>query len=596
MLGFGLVGAFSILVVATGALSLDGRPYRILVAIAATTVALDVGFVLLSWRRFTRWMLLFFPVLLVLSEVALSLLTKNVAANYTAFFTLAFLYVGLTQPRGVGPGFALLATPAWVIAQQRWTASVGIRLSLTLVVWLLLSEVLADRSARGRATTTRLVAQANTDVLTGLASRLFISDQIERLEKESEASPSSLLFIDLDGFKTVNDTFGHAAGDELLVAVAERLRSTLRVGDVAARLGGDEFATLLVGSTLAQATEVANRMLPVLSGPFPLSRGRVAVTASIGIVEITPPASAKSVLRDADLAMYEAKSSGRNRLSVFEEDMQVRMTRRLELETELRDALECNQFEIHYQPVVNMGTGTTIGAEALLRWRHPRRGLLAPGDFLATSEELGLMEPLGDWILHQACRQAATWQSTDPARAFTIAVNLSGQEIFAVDLKSRVERALASSGLPGALLVLEITERVIMADALLARRRLEELRSLGVRIAIDDFGTGYSSLSYLRELPIDILKIDQSFVAPLGSDHQALALLRSITSIADALLLDVIVEGVETAAQVEILSELGCHIAQGFYFGRPVSADDLSNILAWARGNEDSARASPGFS
>jgi len=580
LLGVGLVGTFSLLVLVSSlALGLDDATLRTTAGVAGGTATVDLALLQLPWRRAAGWLLIVFPVLLVSSEVTLAMVTKGVAVNYTAFFTLAFLYIGLTQPRGTGPGFALLAIPGWVVIQHGWSVGVVIRLLLTLAIWLVLSDVLAVRTARGRATTKRLIAQANTDILTGLASRLLLSDRIEHLGTDADAARSCLLFIDLDGFKTVNDTYGHAAGDELLIAIAQRVRTTLREGDLAARLGGDEFAVLLSDRDIAQATQVANRMLSTLSAPIPLRRGRVAVTASIGIVGIAPPATAERVLRDADLAMYEAKSSGRNRLSIFEPNMQVRMTERLELETELRDGLEANEFELQYQPVVHMGTGAIVGAEALLRWRHPRRGLLAPDEFLVTSEELGLMEPLSDWILRQACHQAYAWQSIDSARAFSIAVNLSAPEMFAADLKGRVERALSDAGLPGALLVLEITERVIMTDAALARQRLEELRSLGVRIAIDDFGTGYSSLAYLRELPIDILKIDRSFVTPLGSDHQALALLRSITAIAEALSLDVIVEGVETAAQVEILNALGCHIAQGFYFGRPTSAEDLGNCL-----------------
>ena len=260
----------------------------------------------------------------------------------------------------------------------------------------------------------------------------------------------------------------------------------------------------------------------------------MAITASIGIVEVVPPATAESVLRDADRAMSEAKAAGRNRISIYEGSMHDRMVRRLELETELRDALAQDQFEVHYQPVVHSATNVIIGAEALLRWRHPQRGLLTPDSFLSVSEEMGLMEPLGDWILRRACIQANEWQMIDPARAFSIAVNLSAPEMFSADLIGRVDRALAESGLPGKLLVLEITERIMMADTQQARRQLQELRRLGVRIAIDDFGTGYSSLAYLRDLPIDILKVDRSFVDPLGADHQALALLRAIVGIADA--------------------------------------------------------------
>jgi diguanylate cyclase (GGDEF)-like protein len=592
LLGAGLVGAFCIVLFGTSsALHLETDALRATTTVAGVTAAIDLCFLVLLWSRPGPWTLLSFPLLLMASDVAMGLLTEGVALSYSGFFTLAFFYVGLTQRRGTGPVLAVLAGPAWVLTQGPWNSGVGIKLILAIVIWLLLSDVLAVRTTRSRINTRRLVVQANTDALTGLASRLLLADTIEGLPMMPKRSESSLLFIDLDGFKSVNDTYGHAIGDELLVVVADRIRSTLREGDLAARLGGDEFAALLDVCDLDRATQVANRILSAVSEPITLSRGRVAVTASIGIVKIVPPATAEHVLRDADLAMYEAKSAGRHRLSIFARDMQVRVTDRLELETELRDALGVDQFEVYYQPVVHMGTGAIVGAEALLRWRHPRRGLLAPAEFLDAAERMGLMDLLGDWVLQQACTQAREWQPIDPARVFTMAVNLSVPEMFAANLTNRIERALENAELPAGLLVLEITEGVIMADATLASQRLQEVRSLGVRIAIDDFGTGYSSLAYLRELPIDILKIDQSFVAPLGTDNQAVALLRSIVAMANALVLDVIVEGVETFDQVEMLENLDCHIAQGFYFGRPASARDFGNRLARTREGRGSTRA-----
>jgi EAL domain-containing protein (putative c-di-GMP-specific phosphodiesterase class I) len=332
---------------------------------------------------------------------------------------------------------------------------------------------------------------------------------------------------------------------------------------------------------MSQAESLGHRLIDCLSVPYALSRGRVAITASIGLVEVVPLASAESAFRDADRAMHEAKAAGRNRLSIFETTMHERTMQRLELETELRDAFDDDQFEIYYQPVVHSGTGAIVGAEALVRWRHPLRGVLAPDQFLVVLEEMGLMEPVGEWILNQACRQAYEWQSIDNYRALSMAVNLSAPEMYSADLIGRVERALEESGLPGELLVIEITERVMMTDSERAIRRLDELRKLGVRIAVDDFGTGYSSLAYLREFPIDILKIDRSFVMPLGSDHQALAMVRAIVGIANALELDVIVEGAETAAQIELLGDLGCHVVQGFYFGRPATAAKFAELLRW---------------
>ena len=582
-LGFGSVAAYCVVVIFTDMFLALGRDNRWTVAaIVATTAVLDLVLLALLRRRFARPLLLCFPMLLIAGELTLSLLDADGAvASYAGFFTLAFVYIGLTQPRGVGPLFALVAAPAWMVVERPWTAVVSVKLLLVLAVWLLISEVLAARTQRARARTKRLIAQANTDVLTGLGSRMYLADHIERAASTMANGGSALLFVNIDGFRVINDTFGHAAGDELLVVVAERLMATLRQGDVAARLSGDEFALLLTQCTMDQAEALGYRLIDCLGVPYALSRGRVAVTASIGLVKVAPLASAESAFRDADRAMHEAKAAGRNRLSIFEETMHERTVQRLELETELRDALDDEQFEVYYQPVVHSGTGAIVGAEALLRWRHPLRGLLAPDQFLAVLEEMGLMEPVGEWILQQACRQAHEWQSIDTSRALTIAVNLSAPEMYSADLISRVKRTLEESGLPGRLLVIEITERIMMTDSERAIRRLDQLRKLGVRIAIDDFGTGYSSLAYLREFPIDILKIDRSFVMPLGSDHQALAMVRAIVGIANALDLDIIVEGAETAAQIELLDDLGCQVVQGFYFGRPTSAEEFADRLGW---------------
>ena len=341
--------------------------------------------------------------------------------------------------------------------------------------------------------------------------------------------------------------------------------------------------TLFEGCSLDQAERRAQDLLTRVNEPYGLSQGRVAITASIGIVGIAPPTTAELVLRQADMALSEAKSAGRNRVSVHECAMEKRTIQRLELETQLRDALANGEFEVHYQPVVHSGLDTIVGAEALVRWRHPERGLLTPDQFLAVSEDIGVIGPLGDWVLRQACHQAQRWQSIDPARAFSVAVNLSAPEMFSADLVSRVRNALEESGLAGTLLVLEITEGIIMADTGQATRQLAELRKLGVRIAIDDFGTGYSSLAYARELPVDILKIDRSFVSPLEVDHQAVALVSAIVGIARALDLDVIVEGVETTAQLELLDDLGCHVVQGFYYGRPTPESELVGRLIRSR-------------
>jgi diguanylate cyclase (GGDEF)-like protein len=577
-----MVAAFAFIVAATCPGLEAASPHDTVVAltIAGATVVAAGALAIAPWRRLPMQSLIAFPLLIVASEVALAAFTNGVAPNYTGFFTIVFLYVGLTQSPGVPLLFTLVVAPSWVYCQEQLAVAVWVKLALGAAIWILLGEILATRTAQDRARTWTLLRRANTDVLTGLGSRLLLADQIERaLREKTTAAASSLLLLDLDGFKSVNDTFGHAAGDELLVAVADRIRSNLRAGDTAARLGGDEFAVLLRDRDLAHAESVARRLLETMAEPVGLSRGRVAVTASIGIALVQGQSGAQEVLRDADLAMYGAKSAGRNRASVFEADMQEQMAQRLRLETELRDGLERDEFELYYQPIVHVQTGAIIGTEALVRWNHPERGVLTPDQFLGASEDIGLIVPLGNWILHQACHQAAEWQPVDPAHAVTMALNLSAPEMFTGDITAEVETALREAQLPGELLVVEITERLLMADAPAVRHRLEELKRLGVRIAIDDFGTGYSSLAYLREFPVDILKIDQSFVRPLGDDPQAVALLRSIVAIAEALRLDVIVEGVESRVQLGLVTGLGCEVAQGFYFGRPADAETIGGVL-----------------
>jgi len=583
LLGAGLVAGFAVVVACTSwALDTDAGMVAPALAVAGATVLIDVGLLCLPWRRLRASFEIVFPLLLV-AEIVLAVATRGVASNYTGFLTLAFVYVGLTQDRVWLPLLAAIAAPTWIVCQDSVTASSYIRLATTLTTWLLVGSVLAARVARDRAHARHLIARANTDGLTGMSSRLFLSDQIEREIDEPAGSQSSLIVIDLDGFKNVNDTFGHAAGDELLITIAGRIEAAVRPHDTCARLGGDEFAVLLRRADLRQATEVAARILETIAEPVSLRLTRVAVTASIGVARLDPSTDAQEALHDADVAMYEAKTAGGNRLSVFERNMQERRAARLQLESELREALERREFELYYQPVVHLQTGAIIGTEALLRWNHPRRGLLAPDQFLAASEEIGIIIALGSWILTEACRQAAQWQPTDPTRALTMAVNVSGPEMLATDFVSRVRDVLAATDLPGELLVLEITERMLVSDTPLIRERIEQLKRLGVRVAIDDFGTGYSSLAYLREIPVDILKIDQSFIKPLGTDPQAVALLRSIIAIADALKLDIIVEGVETPTHVEILTGLGCEVAQGFHFAHPQPASIVVEQLTPTR-------------
>ena len=584
LLGAGLVAAFAVALACTSwAVETRGGMVVPALVVAGSTMIADIGLLCLPWRRLDPRFEMVFPLLLVGAAITLAVSTDGLAWNYTGFLTLAFVYVGMTQKRVVVPGLAVLAAPAWLLCQENMAASTSIRLGTNLIIWLLIGGVLTSRTARDRAQASELIARANTDGLTGLASRLFLSDQISRELDAPIGTESSLIVMDLDRFKNVNDMFGHGTGDELLVAAARRILGTVRPNDTCARLGGDEFAVLLHGADLREATRAATRLVEAMAEPFELARVRAAVTASVGVAGLDGSVNAQEVLRDADLAMYEAKTGGRNRLAVFERNMQERRAARLELEIELRHALEHREFELYYQPVVHLQTGAIIGTEALLRWNHPRRGLLAPDQFLNTSEEIGVIVALGEWILTEACHQAARWQPTDPMKALTMAVNVSGPEMLASDFVSRVRDVLATTGLPGELLVIEITERLLLSDTSLVRKQIEELKRLGVRIAIDDFGTGYSSLAYLREFPVDILKIDRSFVTPLGVDTQAVALLRSIIAIANALTLDIIVEGVETVTHVEILTGLGCEVAQGFYFARPGPASIIGERLETSR-------------
>jgi diguanylate cyclase (GGDEF)-like protein len=421
---------------------------------------------------------------------------------------------------------------------------------------------------------------AHSDSLTGLANRLHLANRID--DAVTQLHPGStgiaLLLLDLDGFKAVNDSFGHAIGDELLTMVARRLRGSLRPTDVGARLGGDEFAVLLEGVDHEQALAAAHRVLAAVSAPFVLSRSTVAISASIGLVHATDARGSQDLMRDADVAMYRAKADGKSRVVSFERAMQDRVVRRLRLETELRRSVDDGDFVLHYQPLIDLDLLTVVGVEALIRWQHPTRGLLPPAEFIDVAEDTGLIVPLGRWVLEQATLAAAGWQSAS-GRPLSIAVNLSPRQLHDPDLIQIAADALSTAGLSPDTLIIEITENLLLKDAELARSRLAALRELGIKVAVDDFGTGYSSLAYLDRYPVDILKIDRSFVDPLGGSLKSAALVRSIIDMASALEIDAIAEGVEDEHQLATLQSLGCHFAQGFYFARPRPAADIMGLL-----------------
>jgi diguanylate cyclase (GGDEF)-like protein len=424
--------------------------------------------------------------------------------------------------------------------------------------------------------------QAFHDSLTSLPNRAAFLDRLDHALKIAERSDAEVgvLFLDLDRFKTVNDSLGHAAGDELLVAVGERLQSCLRDGDTPARLGGDEFAVLLEGiGDAAEAEEVAERVLARMREPFNIQGRTLMVSASVGISTATRRGA--DVLRDADLAMYRAKTGGRDRHATFEPEMHEALVEQLELESDLRGAIERDEFVVHYQPIVHLATGEILGAEALVRWNHPTRGFLPPIAFIPLAEETKLIVPIGRRVLRAACEQAVKWLARHGE--LTMSVNLSGVQLMQPDLVSDVADALRDTGLPAKHLTLEITETVLMGDDEATMARLRELKELGVRLAVDDFGTGYSSLQYLRDFPLDILKVAKSFVDGIADDKQGEALARAIVELGESCKLDVVGEGIELIEQREGLLELGCELGQGFLFARPADPETIDALLGERR-------------
>ena len=422
------------------------------------------------------------------------------------------------------------------------------------------------------------------DSLTGLPNRAMFTELL-KAEIESSQRPDghmfAVLFLDLDRFKNINDSLGHTHGDLLLVAFAERLERTLRPVDTLARFGGDEFAILVSGMTDAtDAVRVAQRIQDELSQPFVLDKNSAFATASIGIaLSSSGYDRPEDILRDADIAMYRAKENGKARYELFDSGMHARAVSRLQLESDLRQAIEQKEFCVYYQPIVCLQTGSLAGFEALVRWNHPRRGVVSPADFIPVAEETGLIVPIGEWVLSEACSQVRQWQIDSPShRSLSLSVNLSARQVAQPDLLERIKEALGTSKLNPHCLKLEITESVVMENAEAAALMFKQLRSLGVQLSIDDFGTGYSSLSYLHRFPLNYLKIDRSFVMRLTTDNDN-AIVRTISTLARNLGMEVIAEGIETEEQYHQLKMLGCEYGQGYLFSRPVAGDGVAHLL-----------------
>jgi diguanylate cyclase (GGDEF)-like protein/PAS domain S-box-containing protein len=440
-----------------------------------------------------------------------------------------------------------------------------------------------------RALERELNHQAFHDTLTGLANRALFLDRLAHAMDRGDrlADPVAVLFLDLDDFKTVNDSLGHPAGDRLLVAVADRIRLATRPGDTVARFGGDEFAILVESGSMPAAAEVlAERVTGALEPPFHVLSNEVSMRASIGIaLGQRPRETPDDLLRDADLAMYLAKHNGKGRFEMYRPDMHTDAVHRLETAAGVRAGLEGHQFEVYYQPIVTAHTGRLIGAEALVRWNHPSRGVIAPDEFIPTAESTGLIVQLGRQVLRDAASQTQQWRENGVVDDdFYISVNLSARQLQEPDLVDQVSSALEESALPASALVLEMTESSLIEDLDRTLPRLHALKQLGLRLAVDDFGTGYSSLSYLADLPVSLVKIDKSFIDRITPDADSSAMIRGVVDLSRALGLSCIAEGVEMDNQLAVLDELGCDSAQGYLFARPTRPQDIAKTFMSLRG------------
>ena len=439
----------------------------------------------------------------------------------------------------------------------------------------------------------RLNYLAQYDSLTEIPNRQYFQEQLERATARArrEGRKVALFFLDLDQFKVINDTLGHDAGDRLLREMAARLRRSIRAGDVLARLGGDEFAILLEGLDGAlEAETIAKAILEVIAEPFSIDGREVTMTTSIGItIYPNDNSDVATLLKNADIAMYQAKDQGRNNFKFFTERMHAELLEYHRLEHEIRHAIACERFTLVYQPKVNLVTRKLEGLEALLRWEHPHRGFIPPDEFIPVAEKSGHIIPLGHWVLDEVCRTLNRWQATQ-LPLVPVSINVSARQFQQPDFYRRVADVLRRQGVDPALVEMELTEGLLMEDTDSAKRALQQLKHTGVRVSIDDFGTGHSCLNYLRRFPIDVLKIDRSFITEIDDCEDSQIIVEAIISLARSLRLNTVAEGVETREQLNFLVERGCTVAQGFLFGQPLTAREVQPFL------EDLIEDAPGFS
>ena len=512
----------------------------------------------------------------------------------------------ITYRKGeMGAWIVVPASAAMLVAGERlfglgygqpagWQTVIALAVALTFTNLLVAGFGLFAR--RGES---RLLHQASHDALTGLPNRAYLVELLEHAVAMARRRPGdyrfAVMFLDIDQFKRVNDSLGHVAGDRLLTDVGRRLKLAVREVDTVARLGGDEFGILLDDlADLHDALRAADRIREMLNQPFHVGRQEIVISASMGIATSTADYDrAEDMLRDADTAMYRAKSAGRRRAEVFDVEMHREAVAQLEMETELRRAIESDQLSAAYQPLVRLSDGTVTGFEVLLRWQHPELGAVPPMRFVAVAEETGLIGALGDWVLDEVCRTACGWRDRGILPAdIRLHINLSPRQLQQPTIVEGIREALHRYALPGTMFGLEITETAVMADPHASAIKLRMLKDMGLRLSVDDFGTGYSSLGYLQRFPIDVLKIDRSFIAGIGDAGKNTEIVRAVAALGRELHLDVVAEGVETAAQARIMTALGCDLAQGYYFARPMPRHRATALLARKARNDARANLS----